>query len=133
MDNKRKNKLFYLGVLLLLLVLFCIAKYSQYLLKKEYNISNAYIYSIRRTGRSDMLLISFNFNADGKIYKSSSTYSGKTIPLENIHSLTHRHFPVMYYPLFPKINTLLLLPIDFEQYGLPYPDSLKWVLPLIKK
>ena len=36
-------------------------------------------------------------------------------------------FPVVFSKSQPEINEILILPDDFEKYGLQYPDSLIWV------
>lgn len=40
-------------------------------------------------------------------------------------------FPVMYDPKFGT-SQLLVEPIDFKEFNLPYPDSLTWVLQYLK-
>lgn len=43
----------------------------------------------------------------------------------------NRYFPVMYYPGMGRHNQLLITPSDFKEFNLPFPDSLKWVLPYL--
>jgi len=40
--------------------------------------------------------------------------------------LVNHYLPAMYSKKHNKL-WLLLLPKDFEEYGLPYPDSLRWI------
>jgi hypothetical protein len=45
----------------------------------------------------------------------------------------NRSFPVMYYPGLGGHSQLLIEPEDFKKFDLPFPDSLKWVLPYLKE
>lgn len=42
------------------------------------------------------------------------------------------YYPVMYYPGLGGHSQLLIEPEDFKEYNIPFPDSLKWVLPYLK-
>lgn len=66
-------------------------------------------------------------------------YKGKKImganafePFRGNRDFENRYFPVMYYPGLGGHNELLIRPSDFKKYNLPFPDSLKWVLPYLK-
>jgi hypothetical protein len=45
----------------------------------------------------------------------------------------NRFFPVMYYPGLGGNSQLLIGPEDFKEFYLPFPDSLKWVLPYLNR
>ncbi len=67
----------------------------------------------------------FTFYVKGHRIESSS---GTTKVAKNrAYLLVGKTFPVFYNPVNPKNNKLLIFPADFEQFGLPFPDSLEWV------
>lgn len=41
--------------------------------------------------------------------------------------ISNRTFPVIYNTKHPEFNEMLILPEDFVQYGLKFPDSLDWI------
>jgi len=67
----------------------------------------------------------FSFYVDNKKYtgvKSNRFY----------RKLVGYKAPVIYYCKNPWNHELLVEPKDFEKYGLTFPDSLNWILPLLK-
>jgi len=66
-------------------------------------------------------------------------YKNQVIERPSSSSLTYgkfdfvgKTFPAMYSP---NTNTLevLIAPVDFEKFGMPFPDSLNWVMSYIFK
>lgn len=56
----------------------------------------------------------------------TSTVSGdKYQPVRNY--LIGKSFPVIYYAKDPEYNYMLILPEDFKEYNVVFPDSLSWV------
>jgi hypothetical protein len=43
-------------------------------------------------------------------------------------SIIDKSFPLIYDSTNPKRNWILILPDEFELYGLDFPDSLNWVI-----
>ncbi|MOA25760.1 hypothetical protein D3C78_1465070 [compost metagenome] len=41
--------------------------------------------------------------------------------------LLYQYFPVIYQKSNPNNCQLLISPLDFKEYNIPYPDSLQWV------
>ena len=53
---------------------------------------------------------------------------------ENSKLLDNKNFPIVYNLKFNNMfSYLLIFPEDYSDFNIPYPDSLKWVLPLIRK
>jgi hypothetical protein len=46
-------------------------------------------------------------------------------------NLQRKKFPLVFSCSKPDYSKMLIEPSDFEEYGYIFPDSLKWVLPLI--
>lgn len=42
-------------------------------------------------------------------------------------------FPVIYNNHDPQISAILIFPDNFEELGLPYPDSLQWVKEMLDR
>ncbi|WP_018626675.1 hypothetical protein [Niabella aurantiaca] len=66
-------------------------------------------------------------NAEKEVYTSSSSVIG---PVGRF--LVNHYVPAMYSKKYNELR-LLLLPKDFKKYGLPYPDSLRWIDSLNRK
>jgi hypothetical protein len=72
--------------------------------------------------------LKYEFFFDGKKitgYAASKYFAG------NIN-FAHKYFPVIYAPKYGH-KELLIEPRRFKEYNIPFPDSLKWVLPYIKE
>lgn len=46
-------------------------------------------------------------------------------------NFVHKYFPVIYEPMSGD-KELLIEPRRFNEYNIPFPDSLKWVLPHVR-
>lgn len=72
--------------------------------------------------------ISYNYLVGNKIYTSGGfincSYSNRKYFLRKL-------FPVCYSNSNNSISEILITPSDFKRHDLLYPDSLKWVLPLL--
>jgi len=51
--------------------------------------------------------------------------------ISGLHDFEDRNFPVMYDTLLGT-SQLLIEPADFQEFNIPYPDSLNWVLQYLK-
>ena len=72
-------------------------------------------------------------SGEGLIYK----YSVGDAVLEGsdplcLKQLKGHNFPVIYSCYDSTNSELLIYPKDFEKYGYKFPDSLNWILPIIK-
>ncbi len=107
----------------------------RYLQETDHRITSGRVYEVRRTGRAYITRVDYIFEVNGKTYNGNGIYSENTLPLANTGILLGKTFPVIYYTGMPALaNSILLLPDDdCQQYGISYPDSLKWVLPLMEK
>lgn len=45
----------------------------------------------------------------------------------------NQYFPLIYDSLQPDKQQLLITPEDFKKFDIPFPDSLKWVIPYYNK
>lgn len=83
--------------------------------------------------RTDALDFKFEYNR--KNYSTYSSTSGKPSDYEKIHQIVmNKTFPVLINRVNPqKYSKILVVPEDFEEFGLKFPDSLKWVLQYIDR
>jgi hypothetical protein len=75
-------------------------------------------------GKSTGLEGFYSFAVDGITY-SGGTTDGR---FRNIGKRIYdRSFPVIYNTKNPQVNQILVFSTDFSEFGLAFPDSLKWV------
>ncbi len=70
----------------------------------------------------------FDFNRN-TIYSNGNAHN-EYAPLKNF--IVNKQFPVIFSSVNPNYNMILILPEDFKEYNVPFPDSLKWVLQYVK-
>jgi hypothetical protein len=73
-----------------------------------------------RSNRHSFYVYGFNNN-------STISYGNASI-LVGWQRLIGKKFPVIYDTTNPENNHMLIFPDDFNDWNLPFPDSLKWVL-----
>jgi hypothetical protein len=78
------------------------------------------------SAKSPVLDFKYSFLYKGKAYENWSSTRVNYSPV-----FIGKTFPVRYSPKL-DIGEMLITPRDFAKYGLPFPDSLKWVLPYVK-
>ena len=81
-------------------------------------------------------------NFGGKVsggFQCLVNYKNKQMELPSTSSLkkgkfyfVDKIFPAMYSPNTEKLE-ILITPVDFEKFNIPFPDSLKWVTDYIYK
>jgi len=118
------KEIFRVTVFMLILYLF-VELYRDY---KKNQIQNCHKFTI-----GYVILVEKNTKNRGTSFEyfvESKRYArtGKIYPFE----LPIGKIPVLYPCSDPDFGQLMLTPEDFEEYDLPYPDSLKWILPLIE-
>jgi len=74
--------------------------------------------------RTDDLFI-YEYFVNGSKYKASHIGNWP----KDYSVFLNRNFPVAYNELDHKEAEMLIFPSDFERLDIPFPDSLKWVLP----
>ena len=141
MAGKKLNRIqiftLIIGVFVLLLPLI-IGHFNHNKFKKKL-MENSIIVSGKITGfdktykRADALNYYFEYN--GENYTTYSSSSGKPSDYDNIKLFViNRTFPVLINKNNPQeYSKLLVVPEDFQEYGLQFPDSLKWILKYIKR
>ena len=80
-------------------------------------------------GNGGGLNIDYFFILNNKKYKS--TLAIKTSELSQYDCNNYfigRTFPVVYEPGNPSNSILLIRPVDFKSFGIPFPVSLRWYL-----
>lgn len=72
------------------------------------------------------IYVDFFVNIKSDSFQKKNVESLSTGLRHNGDQFVYKYFPGVYSKKF-NIVELLLLPEDFAKYGLPYPDSLRWV------
>lgn len=124
MKSPNKSFFFTIGVILLVLI---------YLLVSESQLEkNGILLNAKTTrwisGAKMNVTIEYEFYYEGKKYTANNAFN----KFRGNQNFENRFFPVMYYPKLGGHSQLLIEPSDFERFDLPFPDSLKWVLPYLK-
>jgi hypothetical protein len=101
--------------------------------KREYLITNGIVYSVDGGGKGNFGPgINYRYSAKGISYKSSRRHG--ELPYSIGKNIIGKAFPIVYQKYwYGYESNILITPNDFANYGLPFPDSLNWVLPHIKK
>lgn len=86
-----------------------------------------YIY-IKTSG----LWVYYQFRHRGKEYKNRCNI-GLGYRYELRHKLLYKSIPVIYCNSNPNINSALITPEQFNEYGYKFPDSLNWIVKFQKK
>ena len=76
--------------------------------------------------KSSLIDFEYSYEFEGKMYKSSFS-SGK----KDYSIFIGKSFPVVVSRLTNK-STMLITPSHFNEFNIPFPDSLKWVLQYLK-
>jgi len=126
-----------IGVFVLLLPLI-IGYFNNNMFKKKL-MENSVIVSGKIMGfdktykRADALNYSFEYNR--KVFNKAGNSNGKADDYEALFkNILNRTFPVLIIKNNPQeYSKLLIVPEDFEEYGLKFPDSLRWVLNYIDR
>lgn len=77
----------------------------------------------------------YTFQFNDTLYNGWSNSNGKATDYSNLSGhLYTKFFPVLLSTKDPQeYSTILIVPEDFEAYGLKFPDSLRWVLKYIDR
>ena len=114
----------------ILVILFFISLpfYRHYMLKQRkscYKITVGKVIGYEHSGRVSWG-IKYEFKVKEKTTINYYEYKHTKLPFGT-------KVPVLYSCSDPDFSQLLLLPEDFKEYDLPYPDSLMWLEKYIKK
>lgn len=97
-------------------------------IKNELSIYNgAIIKEIKSAPKiSDLHRFTYSFEVQGeKIINDNNI--GMSFKSNSAHYLMHKGLPVAYEKGNPKNSRLLIIPEDFQYFGIPFPDSLQWI------
>lgn len=71
----------------------------------------------------------YRYVVSGTEYTGYRNYSAISWKMADV--FLNKEFPIVYNSKEPSQSYLLLLPRDFAEFGLEYPDSLQWVVKTI--
>lgn len=124
-----------LVLMLVVLLWFLDGKHKMSLLRNSHMFSSAKIVSCNFIAKQGGT-INVNYtwvSPDGIQHSGNEGYTGIFSFNECEDYLLDKRFPVIYNPNDFNSYVMLIFPKDFAWYGHPYPDSLKWVLTVMKK
>jgi len=133
LSNQSKTKIFYAVILLAFLLFVTSAKIERFILLTIGKISTCNVNEVRSVGREQFTLIKYSFTIGKKKYRRTISLNNRTLSVESGNCLEGKYLPLLYYQrMGVTLSYVLILPKDFEDFHLPYPDSLKWIIPLLK-
>jgi hypothetical protein len=122
----RKKKITILIILLFFIVVFIFIHYMDKRIEQKGILLNAM--TTEWVGRVNMgIHLQYEFFYNGKKIIGERGFKN----VRGNQDFQRKSFPVMYDPKFGS-SQLLVEPADFNEFNLPYPDSLKWVLKYIQ-
>lgn len=95
-------------------------------IKSSFKISSAKVSEGNYLGRPAAYNLFYTYTIDSISYKNLN--SEISIHRDYIAYFLGKEFPVIYSTKHPKRSMLLVFPENFEYWGLPFPDSLQWVI-----
>jgi hypothetical protein len=122
---KNSNKIFWIFISIIILFIGFWSFYRTYELKSNHVLLTGRIIEIASTNKSSPVFLCEIF------YEGNRKIISSTTSISKMNLFIGKYFPFIYSN---KINggKILITPEDFNQYGILFPDSLKWVLPYIK-
>ncbi len=134
LTNKTKTRIFYISAIMFIVAFIWFARFTRHYLEADHEIANCFIDEIKTVGREQYVLVKYQFNVNGKAYKSSASFSQKIMSFENFKLLENKSVPAAYNLKYGKmLSYILIFPDDYKDFNVPFPDSLNWILPLMKK
>ena len=125
-----------IGIVAIFLLLFFYIAYQKYKqkslqlnIKSNLEYSYATIIECNVTHRGSVW-IKYNYFYQNNILQNKQNIS---ISLWKANKLINKKFPIVLSNKNPKDCTILIFPKDFEEYNIPFPDSLNWVKELLDK
>lgn len=86
--------------------------------------------------KSTLRKIYYNYTIHEKQYSGTYAYGlefNRNINKLDFHVIYEKSIPVIIEKENPENSVMLLHPKEYKEYRLSFPDSLRWILPLLKK
>jgi hypothetical protein len=103
---------------------------SEEQLMKNYTFTNGTVLRFSPDYRGAGGGITYEFVVNGKTYENKSLYA--PIYSSKGYFFVGRSFPVAYDSTDVNNNTILILPMDFKEFHISFPDSLEWIREYIR-
>ena len=94
-------------------------------LRKEGVLTTAVVTDCKFGYRGGISFI-YEFILEGKLIKNKKSFM-EIVPSKGANFL-HKSFPLLYLETSPSNNQILISRYSFEEFKIPFPDSLKWVI-----
>jgi hypothetical protein len=108
-------------IILTFISLLLYDNYSLKELKKCHILSTGHIEGISDGKTSSMR---YYYYLNGKRYTGGYKL--------RIYDFIGKDFPIVVHCKDSSFSRMLIAPDDFKEYGLPFPDNLNWVIPIIE-
>ena len=96
--------------------------------------TEAFIDEVKLVGRERFVRVKYHFSIKGKQCYDDAAFNQSEMSFENFKLLTNKTVPLAYKSRFVyTLSFPLIFPVDYKDFGVTFPDSLRWILPLIKK
>jgi len=141
MNEKMKKNTLLASVIAILLIICCtfylVSEKNKKSLRDKIlikqNISTGIIVKYTH-GYKSIAKYEYRFQFNGKDYysnSSSSSFVDNYVTIGN--TVVNKSFPVIFNTEDPDLSKLLIVPDDFKEYNIPFPDSLNWVKEVLDK
>ena len=108
----------------LFIIIFCLFSCYYNEIKENKKITYGVIDNYSRHYRSWAFFPEYSYIVNGVKYKGSHS---DAFEMSYWKSYENKWFPVVYSSKNPQKSFMLIIPKDFESWGLEFPDSLYWV------
>jgi len=135
MSSKIKTTVAIIVFILFLFIIQINYKYKLNELKSNFYITTGLVtgYSIGVKYHSGNMFITSTYSVQNKENENSKQYS-KTLNRDDFRNyFLGKSFPVIYSVKDISNSRTLIFPSDFEEFNIPFPDSLNWVKQYIEK
>lgn len=123
MKVSKKASLF--GVIILFIIFLVYIFLSEINLKIKGTVLNA------KTTNWGVVVKGYDLNYEF-YYKGEKKLGNNAVEkIRGLKEFENKYFPVIYDPKYGA-SQILIDPAMFDKYNIPFPDSLKWVLPYFK-
>lgn len=123
--NKRRKIFAIILIIGTLLILIAYGIVDQSFLRKNYMITTGLITDCRYPMNRGALSFYFDYEVDGKKYQYSTIISN--LNTSYARDFIGKQFPVAYSKNDPEKCRILITRYDFNEFSIPFPDSLNWV------
>jgi hypothetical protein len=125
--KKMKKIILFFGILagvILVIYIFAKNKPDEIIANKQFTVGQ--ITDYQDLSKPSCYVLKYSYEVGGISYNNMS--SSHRIAKNNYKYFSGKTFPVVYAKTNPERSYILITPYAFKEWGLIFPDSLKWVM-----